>query len=106
MGQPTRGSSTNNFKGHHGLVIGAVLGAAATAAYYHGGAKAESTAVITPAPPLEQHTHEDDPSGSVLPPNHPPIGAMGSGSPHAGDPGAMGAMGKRRDLDALARRYP
>lgn len=83
----------SNFKGHHGLVVGAVLGAAATAAYYHGGAQPTATAapVTQPAPPLDQE--QEATSAQQLPPNHPPLGAAGSANPHAGGMGTGGAMG-------------
>lgn len=95
----TRGSS--GFSGPHGLLIGAVLGAAASAAYFHEGAKpAPPATVAAPAPPLENH--QDDEAESALPPNHPPIGAMGSAAPRGG----MGASAAADEAPAIVWKLP
>jgi hypothetical protein len=100
--------SGSNFKGHHGLIVGAVLGVAATAAYYRAGADTSAAPTTLPAPPLEGH--QDDPSGgSVLPPNHPPIGAgsaMGHGGGMGGPGMAGGGMAAEDDAPSISWKLP
>lgn len=93
---------SSGFTGPYGLVVGAVLGAAASAAYFHEGAKvAPPPAATAPAPPLDTH-QDDDEAESALPPNHPPIGAAGSATPH----GAMGANAGADEAPAIVWKLP